>query len=92
MSYYSDQEKQNASEMLMQTLMITNSLEDIYKDLETLKFEDLSRSNWADIQKTFPAVQMLINVTRESVKETTKLMDNDALMAHINATITARED
>ncbi len=59
--------------------------------IEKLPFDMIGPEIWADVVATQPVIRLFLNGDRESLKSSVKLIDNDALYAHMQAVIHAPE-
>lgn len=84
-----EDEKNNTALSLMELIEHIDAAISLTKSLETLPFESVSRDRWQAIQDAMDPLRQILEIQKASISLGGKLLDNDALYAHLRTVVEA---
>lgn len=84
-----DNEKHGAAVMYAEMLEAIENVIGVSNIVTQLSLEDFTSENWTDLQKCQASNVELLMVMRTMIIDTSKVLDDDALLAHIEAVVTS---
>lgn len=86
---YTDEEKHAGLVQMAEILEAIDNTQAVAAAIPHLLLSDVSDEVWNGVQRQEETVAVLLDVLRQMVIAGSKLMDNDAVLSHIDAVIAA---